>query len=95
VVDRPPRAAATPLSAGRAQHRAAFTSLTAGACHDPPRDGARVCLDAGPSIDAAIGRVAAAGGRVVLPKTALPPGMGDYAHIEDSEGIAVDLHALN
>lgn len=60
----------------------------------PSRSGTRVYLDAGPSIDAALARVAAAGGRVHTPKTALPPGMGFFAHVEDSEGNIVGLHAM-
>lgn len=61
----------------------------------PSRSGTRVYLDASPSIDAALGRVTGAGGRVHTPKTALPPGMGYFAHIEDSEGNVVGLHAMN
>ena len=36
-----------------------------------------------------------AGGRVVLEKTALPDGMGAFAHIVDCEGNRVGLHALD
>jgi predicted enzyme related to lactoylglutathione lyase len=61
----------------------------------PSRSGTRVYLDASPSIDAALARVAAAGGRVHTPKTALPPGMGFFAHLEDSEGNIVGLHGMN
>lgn len=60
----------------------------------PSRAGTRVYLDAGASIDAALSRVAGAGGRVHTPKTALPPGMGFFAHIEDTEGNIVGLHAM-
>ena len=60
----------------------------------PSADGTRVYLDAAPSLDAALARAAAAGGRVVTPRTALPPGMGYFAHIEDVEGNVVGLHAL-
>lgn len=60
----------------------------------PSAAGTRVYLDAAPSLDAALGRVAGAGGRVVTAKTALPPGMGYFAHIEDVEGNVVGLHAL-
>ena len=61
----------------------------------PSRDGTRVYLDAGASLDAALARVERAGGRIATPKVALPPGMGFFAHIEDSEGNVVGLHALN
>ena len=60
----------------------------------PSRAGTRVYLDASPSLDAALSRVAAAGGRTVTPKVALPEGMGFFAHVEDSEGNIVGLHAL-
>ncbi|MFO1329930.1 MAG: VOC family protein [Rubrivivax sp.] len=59
----------------------------------PSPAGTRVYLDAAPSIDAALGRVAAAGGRITTPKTALPPGMGFFAHVADTEGNVVGLHA--
>jgi predicted enzyme related to lactoylglutathione lyase len=60
----------------------------------PSSSGTRVYLDASPSIDAALSRVADAGGKVVTRKTALPPGMGFWAHIADTEGNVVGLHAL-
>lgn len=60
----------------------------------PSRSGTRVYLDAGASIDAVLGRVAGAGGRVHTPKTQLPEGMGFFAHIEDCEGNIVGLHAM-
>jgi uncharacterized protein len=60
----------------------------------PSRAGTRVYLDTGASIDAVLARVIAAGGRVHTPKTALPPGMGFFAHIEDCEGNIVGLHGL-
>jgi uncharacterized protein len=60
----------------------------------PSREGTRVYLDASPSLDAVLERVVTAGGRVATPKVALPPGMGFFAHIEDSEGNVVGLHAL-
>jgi predicted enzyme related to lactoylglutathione lyase len=35
-----------------------------------------------------------AGGKISLPRTALPEGMGFYAHILDTEGNRVGLHAI-
>jgi uncharacterized protein len=61
----------------------------------PSGSGTRVYLDASPSIDAALSRVADAGGKVVTRKTALPGGMGYWAHIADTEGNVVGLHALS
>lgn len=59
----------------------------------PSADGTRVYLDAGPDLDPILARVSPAGGRVVVGKTALPPGMGVFAHIADVEGNVVGLHA--
>lgn len=54
----------------------------------------RIYLDCMPSIDATLARVEAAGGQIVAPKSALPPGMGFIAHMRDTEGNEVGLHAL-
>ncbi len=59
----------------------------------PSADGAIVYLNAGDSLDVALDRVRAAGGRIVLPRTELPEGMGCFAHFADSEGNRVGLHA--
>jgi predicted enzyme related to lactoylglutathione lyase len=60
----------------------------------PSASGVLVYLDASPSLDAALERVQAQGGRVSLPRQALPPGMGFFAHIHDLDGNRVGLHAL-
>jgi predicted enzyme related to lactoylglutathione lyase len=62
--------------------------------HAPGGLGTLVYLDCMPSIDAALARVEAADGRVVMPRQALPPGMGFIAHVLDPEGNKVGLHAL-
>ena len=54
----------------------------------------RIYLDCEPSIDAALSRAKTAGGGIVVQKTALPPGMGFFAHVRDTEGNVVGLHAL-
>jgi predicted enzyme related to lactoylglutathione lyase len=56
--------------------------------------GIRIYLDCMPSIDAALSRVVAAGGQVAVPKSALPGDMGFIAHVRDTEGNEVGLHAL-
>jgi len=56
--------------------------------------GTLVYLDASPSLDAALERTLTAGGQVALPRQALPPGMGFFAHITDLDGSRVGLHAL-
>ena len=53
-----------------------------------------VYLDASPSLDAALARVAKAGGQIALGRQALPDGMGFFAHIIGLDGNRVGLHAL-
>lgn len=61
---------------------------------EPATHGTLVYLNAAPSLDAALARVEAAGGRITTPKVALPDGMGFFAHMTDTEGNRVGLHAL-
>lgn len=61
--------------------------LQVGAC------GTLVYLHAGVSIDAALLRVAAAGGQLAMGKVALPEGLGFMAHMLDVDGNRVGLHA--
>lgn len=56
--------------------------------------GIRIYLDCIPSIDAVLARIEAAGGQIVQPKTALPAGIGYIAHLRDTEGNEVGLHAM-
>ena len=60
----------------------------------PASGGTLIYLDASPSLDAALARALKAGGKVALPRQALPPGMGFFAHITDLDGNRVGLHAL-
>ena len=59
----------------------------------PSPAGVLVYLDASPSLDAALQRALAAGATIALPRQALPPGMGYFAHIKDLDGNRVGLHA--
>ncbi len=61
----------------------------------PSQEGSLLYLNANPGIDAWIGRVEKAGGKILTPKTALPPGMGFFAIFLDSEGNRMGLYALN
>lgn len=67
--------------------------LIQGAGFKPGSDGAVVYLNVQKDLQAALNRAIAAGGQVVVPLTALPPGMGFFAHILDPEGNRVGLHA--
>lgn len=59
-----------------------------------PGFGPILYFNADPSLDAVLARVEAAGGKILLGRTELPPGMGCYAHIQDTEGNRVGLGAL-
>ena len=59
----------------------------------PGGSGTLVYLAAAPTLDAVLARLPAAGGKLLTPKVTLPDGMGVFAHIEDSEGNRVGLHA--
>jgi len=59
----------------------------------PSTAGTLIYLNAGPSLDTVLARVEAAGGRITTPKVTLPGEMGCFAHITDSEGNRVGLHA--
>ena len=61
----------------------------------PAANGAVVYLSAGNDLSPMLTRVVAEGGKVVEAKTALPPGMGHYAHFMDCEGNRVGLHSEN
>jgi uncharacterized protein len=57
-----------------------------------PNQGAIVYLGTGDQLDAVLARVSKAGGKVAVPKTALPPGMGFFAQMIDGDGNRVGLH---
>jgi uncharacterized protein len=59
----------------------------------PSASGAVVYLAATPTLDAVLARLALAGGKLLTPKVTLPDDIGVFAHIEDSEGNRVGLHA--
>ena len=67
--------------------------LIAGDGHLPAAVGTVVYLVVA-GLDEALERVGRAGGRIALPKTALPEGLGFFAHIIDSGGNRVGLHSL-
>ena len=69
--------------------------LLAGANAPKPSSGGTVVyLNAEPSLNVVLARLPEAGGKLLLPRVDLPDGMGAFAHIEDSEGNRVGLHAL-
>jgi len=69
--------------------------LIEGEQYNPATDGAVVYLPVADNMNAALTRVKDAGGKVTLGRTELPGDMGCFAHIMDTEGNRVGLHALN
>ena len=67
--------------------------LIAGDGYKPATSGTVVYLGVS-AVDGALERARNAGGKIALPKTALPEGMGFFAHIIDSEGNRVGVHAM-
>jgi predicted enzyme related to lactoylglutathione lyase len=68
-------------------------SVTHSEHYQPSSIGTLIYLDASPSIDAVLTRIAPAGGKIYLPKTELPDDIGYIAHFVDTEGNLVGLHA--
>jgi predicted enzyme related to lactoylglutathione lyase len=69
--------------------------LVEGPMHKPSMDGAKVYLNGNPDLSVALGRVEAAGGKVMMPKTAISPEIGHMAFFVDSEGNGMAMHSNN
>jgi len=57
--------------------------------------GTVVYLNCNGHLDEVAGRVEKAGGALLTERVELPPGMGAFFHIRDSEGNRVGLHAVS
>jgi uncharacterized protein len=61
----------------------------------PNATGATIYLNGGGAdLAPALDRAVKAGGKMLVPKTALPPGMGFWAHFIDTEGNRIGLHSM-
>lgn len=58
-------------------------------------NGPKVYLNAGNDLNVVLGRVETAGGKNILPKTAIGEGMGHFAFFNDTEGNVVGLYSTN
>lgn len=61
----------------------------------PSAQGSIVYLNVGTGLDQCLERAKQAGGSIAQAKTALPPGLGYFAHIIDTEGNRVGVHAID
>lgn len=62
-------------------------------CYTPGPAGVVIYLDGGDDLATPLGRVDAAGGSVVAPKTLVTPEIGYMALLRDTEGNIVGLHS--
>jgi uncharacterized protein len=60
----------------------------------PSATGTAVFLNANPDLQAVLDRVEGAGGRILMPKTAIGMDAGNFAMIADTEGNTVGLHSM-
>lgn len=70
-------------------------AVVSGEGYQPSVNGSKVYLNAGSDLLTVLDRVAAAGGTVVMGKTAIAPEIGFFAIIDDTEGNRVYLHSMN
>lgn len=61
--------------------------------HKPSADGAKIYLNGNPDLALALGKVEAAGGKVLMPKTNISPEIGAMGFFMDTEGNVVALHS--
>jgi len=68
-------------------------AVCAGDGYTPSPDGALVYLNGGEDLSTPLGKVAGAGGEVVLPKTKISDEVGFFAIFKDTEGNRVAFHS--
>ena len=61
--------------------------------YEPTNKGSLVYLNGGEDLSVPLSKVEAAGGKILLPKTALGPN-GFMAHFTDTEGNKVGFHSM-
>jgi uncharacterized protein len=70
-------------------------SVCAGEGYKPSMEGTTVYLNGGDDLSGPLGRVADAGGRIIMPKTLITPEIGYMAFFIDTEGNRVAFHSPN
>ena len=68
-------------------------ALVQSAMHKPTADGSKIYLNGNPDLGAALGKVEAAGGKVLMPKSKINDEVGYMAFFADTEGNTVGLHS--
>jgi len=67
--------------------------LVQGPNYVPSMDGAKVYYNGNPDLSVALGKVEAAGGKILMPKTKIGDDIGYMAFFTDTEGNAAALHS--
>lgn len=67
--------------------------LIEGPGYEPSNKGSLIYLNGGEDLSVSLGKVEAAGGKIIMPKTSIDPN-GFMAHFEDTEGNKVALHSM-
>lgn len=67
--------------------------LVQGDMHKPSADGVKIYLNGDPDLSVALGKVEAAGGKVIMPKTDIGQDFGFMAFFIDTEENVVALHS--
>ena len=70
-------------------------ALVEGPMHKPSMDGAKIYLNGNPDLGVALGKVVAAGGSVMMPKTKISDEIGYMAAFVDTEGNGLCMHSGN
>jgi predicted enzyme related to lactoylglutathione lyase len=68
-------------------------ALVQGDMYKPSKEGAVIYLNGNPDLNEALGKVEAAGGKIILPKTQITPEIGYMAFFDDCEGNRMALHS--
>jgi predicted enzyme related to lactoylglutathione lyase len=68
-------------------------ALVESTMHKPSAEGAKIYLNGNPDLANALAKVAAAGGKVTMPKTKISDEVGNMAFFMDTEGNLVGLHS--
>lgn len=68
-------------------------AIAKGKEYKPTKDGAKVYLNGDSDLLTVLDRVVAAGGKILVEKTLIAPGMGHFASLDDTEGNVVHLHS--
>ena len=70
-----------------------FVQLINGSTYKPSKDGVVIYLNGGDDLQKIADKIAANGGKIIVPKTEIGPDMGFYSLFTDTEGNKLGLHS--